>query len=41
MDRKHLPAIENAYLVIENNIIVDYGTMEEWGALPTEGSGNH
>lgn len=28
-----LPVIENAYLAIENNVIVDYGTMEEWGGI--------
>ena len=28
-----LPIIENAYLAIENNVIVDYGTMEEWGGI--------
>lgn len=32
-DMKTLPVIENAYLAIEDNIIVDYGTMEEWGGI--------
>ncbi|MES2589913.1 MAG: imidazolonepropionase [Bacteroidota bacterium] len=28
-----LPIIENAFLAIENDIIVEYGTMEEWGGI--------
>ncbi len=32
-EMKLLPCINNAYLAIENGIIVDYGTMEEWGGI--------
>lgn len=30
---QELPVLENAYLAIEDNIIVDYGSMEEWGGI--------
>lgn len=30
---QELPVLENAYLAIEDNVIVDYGTMEEWGGI--------
>ena len=32
-EMQHLPIIENAYLAIEDDIIVDYGKMEEWGGI--------
>lgn len=32
-DMQELPLIENAYLAIEDGIIVDYGSMDEWGGL--------
>lgn len=28
-----LPQIENAFLAIEDNVIVEYGSMEEWGGI--------
>lgn len=28
-----LPVLENAYLAIEDGIIVDYGAMEDWGGI--------
>lgn len=30
---QELPVLENAYLAIEDNVIVDYGSMEEWGGI--------
>ncbi len=30
---QELSVLENAYLAIEDNVIVDYGTMEEWGGI--------
>lgn len=30
---QELPVLEDAYLAIENNVIVAYGTMEEWGGI--------
>ncbi|MGV3629571.1 MAG: imidazolonepropionase [Bacteroidota bacterium] len=32
-DMAQLPILENAYLAIEDGIIVDYGTMDEWGGI--------
>jgi imidazolonepropionase len=29
----HLPILENAFLAIEDGIIVEYGSMEEWGGI--------
>lgn len=33
VEMKILPTIKNAYLAIEDGIIVDYGTMEEWPGI--------
>lgn len=30
---QELPIIENAYLAIEDNVIVDYGSMDDWGGI--------
>lgn len=30
---QELPVLENAFLAIENNVIVEYGTMSEWGGI--------
>ncbi len=32
-DMQHLPILENAYLAIEDNIIVAYGAMNEWEGI--------
>lgn len=32
-EMKHLPCIENAWLAIEDGIIVDFGKMEEWPGI--------
>jgi len=32
-EMKSLPAIDNAFLAIEDGVIVAYGTMEEWGGI--------
>lgn len=32
-DMQELPIIENAYLAIEDRVIVDYGSMEDWGGI--------
>lgn len=32
-EMRELPIIENAFLAIEDGIIVAYGTMEEWGGI--------
>lgn len=32
-EMQELPTLENAYLAIEDGIIVDYGRMEEWGGI--------
>lgn len=32
-DMKNLPIIENAFLAIENGIIIAFGSMEEWGGI--------
>ena len=32
-DMKNLPTIENAYLAIENDVIVDFGKMEDWPGI--------
>ena len=29
----NLPIIENAFLALEDGIIVEYGSMEEWGGI--------
>jgi len=30
---KELPMLENAFLAMEDGVIVDYGSMEEWGGI--------
>ena len=32
-DLENLPIIENAFLAIENDIIVAYGSMDDWGGI--------
>lgn len=32
-EMKELPLLENAYIAIEDGIIVDYGTMEDWQGI--------
>jgi imidazolonepropionase len=32
-DMKTLPIIENAFLAMEDGVIIDYGKMEEWGGI--------
>ena len=32
-DMQELPILENAYLAMEDGVIVDYGSMEEWGGI--------
>lgn len=32
-EMKELPTLENAYLAMEDGVIVDYGSMEEWGGI--------
>lgn len=32
-EMKELPILENAFLALENGVIVAYGTMEEWGGI--------
>jgi imidazolonepropionase len=32
-DMQHLPILENAYLAIEDNVIVAYGSMNEWEGI--------
>ena len=30
---KELPILENAYLALEDGVIVAYGAMEDWGGI--------
>lgn len=32
-EMKNLPQIDNAFLAIEDKVIVDYGSMDEWGGI--------
>ncbi len=32
-EMKELPMLENAFLAMEDGVIVDYGSMEEWGGI--------
>ncbi len=32
-DMRNIPSIDNAYLALEDGVVVDYGSMDDWGGI--------